>query len=106
MAKYLFTGAYTTSGTQGLIKDGGSKRKAILETAVKALGGTLEAYYYAFGPNDVYGIADLPDKVGVASISLTIAATGVFKPQIVVLLTPEEIDQASRKSVAYSPPGQ
>ena len=36
----------------GLIKDGGSKRRAAVETLVKGLGGRLEAFYFAYGEAD------------------------------------------------------
>jgi hypothetical protein len=42
MAKYLYLASYTTEGLKGLLKDGGSKRKEDLGTAVKALNGRLE----------------------------------------------------------------
>ena len=49
MPKYLIQGSYTAEGTRGLLKDGGSKRKAAAEEAVKSVGARLEACYFAFG---------------------------------------------------------
>jgi hypothetical protein len=49
MPKYLFTGSYTAEGARGLLKEGGSGRRAATEKMLKSLGGTLEAYYFAFG---------------------------------------------------------
>ena len=76
------------------------------ERLVKGMGGTLEAYCYAFGDHDLFVIADLPDNVSSAAISLMVNASGAVKVKTTVLLTPEEIDQATKKSVDYSPPGQ
>lgn len=105
MPKYLFHGSYLADGLKGLIKEGGSSRRANLEKTLGALGGKLEAFYYAFGDADVVGIAELPDNVTTAALALTINASGVVKVKTTVLMTPEEVDQAAKKSVSYRPPG-
>ena len=105
MPKYLFQASYTLAGLKGLLKEGGTSRRKAVEKAVKGLGGTLEAYYYAFGGKDVYAIADLPDSVSATAFSLIANAAGTGKIQTIVLITPEEVDQAVKKSVDYRPPG-
>ncbi len=105
MAKFLFSGSYTSDGTKGLLKEGGSRRRAMLEEMIGSLGGTVEAFYFAFGEADVYVIADLPDAVSAAALSMTASAAGAAGVRTVALLTTEEIDEASSKSVAYRPPG-
>jgi len=106
MPKYLFQGSYTGEGLRGLLKEGGSKRRETIEQAVKGMGGTLEGFYYAFGDDDVFIIVDMPDNVSTAALSLTVNASGAAKSKTIVLLTPEEIDQATKKSAEYRPPGQ
>jgi uncharacterized protein with GYD domain len=106
MPKYLVQASYTVEGIKGLVKDGGSKRRAVLEQLIKDQGGTLEAFYFAFGENDVYAIADLPDNVSIAAISLAVGASGAVSAKTTVLITPEEMDQAAQKTVNYRPPGQ
>ena len=106
MAKYLFEGVYTAQGLKGLLKEGGSKRRDAIEQALKSLGGTLEAFYYAFGETDVYGLADLPDNVNAATFDLLVNAAGGAKVKMVVLMTPEEVDQATQNPIDYRPPGQ
>ena len=105
MPKYLWEVSYTAEGTKGVLKDGGSKRRAVAEKAIKAVGGKLEAFYFAFGKADVYLIADMPDNVSVAAASMAISASGAVRIKTTVLLTPEEIDKAAKKSVSYQPPG-
>jgi uncharacterized protein with GYD domain len=102
---YLFRSSHTPEGAKGLRKEGGTSRRAASEQAVASVGGKLEAFYYAFGGTDVFIIADLPDNVAAASLSLAVAATGSINAETVVLLTPEEIDEATKKSAAYRPPG-
>jgi uncharacterized protein with GYD domain len=104
--KYLLEASYTGTGAQGLMKDGGSKRRAAAKTLIESLGGKLEALYYAFGETDVIAIADLPDNAAAAAASLTISSSGSLRGKITVLLTPEEVDQAVKKSVSYTPPGR
>ena len=106
MAKYLFQASYTGEGLKGLLKEGGTSRREAVEQALKGLGGKLEAFYYAFGYNDVYAIADLPDNVTTTAFSLIVNAAGTAKVNTLVLITPEEVDQAVKKGVDYRPPGQ
>lgn len=107
MPKYLFHGSYTLEGLRGLIKEGGSSRKAHFEKNISNLGGKVESLYYAFGGKDVYAFVDLPDNISSVAVSLAINAGGGFKVSTIVLLTAEEIDKAAKKapSVSYQPPG-
>ncbi len=106
MPKYLAHASYTTEGLKGLLKDGGSKRREVVEQLAKSLGGTMEALYYAFGDDDLFVIFDLPDNVSATTASLVVNASGAVNAKVTVLITPEEVDQASQKSVEYLPPGQ
>ena len=106
MAKYLIEASYGPEGAKGVLKDGGTKRRQGVDAACKAAGGKLEVFYFAFGKNDVYAIVDLPDHATAAAMAMTINASGAVRLRTTVLLTPEEIDQASKKSVTYSPPGR
>jgi uncharacterized protein with GYD domain len=105
MPKYLFMASYTQSGVQGLLKDGGTGRRKAVEQLAKGFGGSLDAFYFGFGGEDVYAIVDAPDNVTIAAASLAVAAAGAVTIRTVVLLTPEEIDQATKKTVDYRPPG-
>ena len=106
MPKYLAQCNYVGEGIKGLHKEGGSSRRAIVEKLVKSLGGTVEAFYYAFGEIDLYVIADVPDNVSMTAIALTVNATGAITVKTTVLITPEEVDEAAKKTPTYRPPGQ
>src|SRR5580704_16826623 len=99
MPNYLTVVSYTAEGSKGLLKEGGSARRAAVEKLMKSLGGRLEAFYFAFGENDAYIITEQPDHVTTAAVSLTVSATGTIRGKTIVLLTPEEIDQAAKKTV-------
>lgn len=104
MPKYLWEVSYTEQGIKGLLKQGGSKRRAMIDKAVKAVGGKLEVFYFAFGANDVYAIVDLPNAETAAAFSLAVKAAGTASARTVALLTPEQIDTAIKKKIAYKPP--
>ncbi|HEB29962.1 MAG TPA: GYD domain-containing protein [Spirochaetes bacterium] len=106
MPKYLFHGSYVGEGLKGLLKEGGSKRREAVEQAVNGMGGRLEGFYYAFGDDDVYAVADLPDNISSAALALLINASGAVSIKTTVLLTPEEVDQAAKVSIDYRPPGK
>jgi uncharacterized protein with GYD domain len=106
MPKYMYHGTYTEEGLKGLLKDGGTKRMEVTKKAVESLGGTMEAYYFAFGENDFYLIADNPDQVNAIAGSLVANASGAVKVNVTVLITPEEVDQAVKKTMDWRPPGQ
>lgn len=106
MAKYLLQASYTAEGARGLLKDGGTTRRAAAKTLVESLGGKLDCFYFAFGKTDVVAVVDFPDGVSAAAASLAISASGAASGRVTVLLTPEELDQAAKKSAKYTPPGK
>ncbi|NOZ29662.1 MAG: GYD domain-containing protein [Chloroflexi bacterium] len=106
MPKYLAQCNYVGEGIKGLLKEGGSSRRAVVEKLVESMGGTIEAFYYAFGETDLYVIADLPDNESMAAVALLVAASGAIAIKTTVLLTPEEVDEAVKKTPVYRPPGQ
>ncbi|MFF9211724.1 MULTISPECIES: GYD domain-containing protein [unclassified Streptomyces] len=105
MAKFLIQASYTSEGTKGLLKEGASGRRAAVERVVGELGGTLEVMYFAFGEDDLVCVIDLPDAVSMAAVSLTVKASGALTTRATPLLTVEEVDQATRRQVAFRAPG-
>jgi uncharacterized protein with GYD domain len=106
MGKYLVRASYTAEGAKGLLKDGGSKRVEVVRSLLKAAGATLESIYFALGEHDVYIIADAPDHASIAAIALATNASGAVRVSTTVLLTPQDIDAATKKTVNYTPPGR
>lgn len=105
MPKYLLQVNYTLDGVKGVLAKGGSARKAAAQAAAKSVGGKVESFYFAFGSTDVYVIADLPDHAAAAALALTVSAAGGATVSTTVLLTPDEVDQATSAKVKYQPPG-
>jgi uncharacterized protein with GYD domain len=105
MAKFLIQGSYTPEGAKGLIKEGGTARKAAVQKALEGLGGKLDSFYYTFGANDVVVICDLPDTVTGLALSLAVNASGAVRISTAPLLSVEDVDAACKKTVSYRPVG-
>jgi uncharacterized protein with GYD domain len=105
MPKYLLEVNYTLEGLRGVVAKGGRARKAAAAAAAKSVGGKLESLYFAFGGTDAYAVVDAPDNTAAAALALAVSAAGGASVKTVVLLTPEEIDDAAATSVSYRPPG-
>ena len=105
MPKYLFQGSYTMEGLSGLMEEGATGRREMAQHLAASMGGSIEAFYYAFGDSDLYVIADLPDDASAAAVSVTVGASGAASIKTTVLVTPETIDQAMKKTEGYRPPG-
>lgn len=105
MPKYLLRANYTESGLNGLIKEGGSRRREAATKAIEGLGGKVESFYYGFGDDDAYVILESPDDVTAAAVCLAVGASGAVTTSTTALLSPEDVDAAIKKSVDYRPPG-
>jgi uncharacterized protein with GYD domain len=105
MPKYLVKASYSTTGARGVAKEGGTARVDAVKKAAESVGGTLEAFYFAFGDIDVYAIVDLPDNTTAIAFALTVNSSDAVTGETVALLTPEEVDAASKKTVDFLPAG-
>jgi uncharacterized protein with GYD domain len=106
MPRYLWRGSYSADGTKGLLQDGGTGRQRVVQGFVDKLGGKLEAFYFSLGDDDVYVIAEVPDQASAVAVSLAVNATGAVRLTTTVLLSPEEMDAATRTTVDYRAPGR
>jgi len=105
MAKYLIEASYTVEGVKGVQSAGGSSRRDAIAALAESAGGRLESFYFAFGERDVYTVVDLPDNESATAVALTVNASGAVTVRTTVLVTPEEVDAAAKRSVEYRAPG-
>ena len=105
MAKYLVEASYTREGVAGVQAKGGSSRRDAVAEMAAGLGGKVESFYFGFGETDAYVVLDLPDNLTAAAASIAVNTAGGATSEVVVLLTPDEIDAAAKLSVEYRPPG-
>jgi uncharacterized protein with GYD domain len=103
--KYLFIGRYSPEGARGVLKEGGTRRREAAEQILGSVGGRLESIHWAFGEGDFYIVADMPDNIAASAAALNVAASGAVGIRTVVLMTADEVDQATGRSVEYRPPG-
>ena len=106
MAKFLVRAKYIGEGIQGLVKDGGTGRRAVIDKLAGSLGGNVECVYYAFGDWDIYGVMDMPDNASMAAFSLRASASGMINVSSIPLMTVEEIDDAVAKKSDFRAPGK
>ena len=105
MPKFMIKVSYTVEGTRGLLKEGGTGRRAAIQKLIEGIGGKVEAFYFAYGEDDAYVITEVPDATTGLAVSLAVNASGAVRLTTIPLITPEEIDAASKKSVQYRAPG-
>ncbi len=104
MPKYLVQGSYTDQGLKGLLKEGGSKRREMVEKLAEEMGGKLDVFYFAFGSDDFVIILDLPSNIDMAATAIVAQASGMVKSRVTVLMAPEDVDQAVQRKVDFHPP--
>jgi uncharacterized protein with GYD domain len=105
MPKYMVHASYTAEGARGVLATGGSARRKATEAAVASVGGKVEAFYFSFGATDAVIIMDVPSQAAASALALAVAASGAIRPETIVLITPEEVDEAAEMRVEYRPPG-
>jgi len=105
MAKYLFQASLSSDGVAGVLTEGGTARRSVVKKAIESLGGSLEAFYFAFGDQDVVVICELADNETAAAFAMETSASGRVAVSTTVLITPEEVDRAREKKSGWRAPG-
>ena len=106
MPRYLVQASYSSEGTAAMISNP-ADRAAVIRQLVESVGGNLEVFDFAFGDYDVVIVAELPDNVTMAALSMAVSASGVAKTiKTTPLLSVEEAIEAMQKAgqVSYQPP--
>ena len=107
MPYYLFQAAYTSEAWAAQVKNPQNRVDAV-RSVFEGLGGRIESAFFAFGEYDAITIAEFPDNVSAAAISVAIQAGGAFKAaKTTPLMTMEEGLEVMRKAAGsgYRPPG-
>jgi uncharacterized protein with GYD domain len=105
MPKYLFVANYSPEGLHGVLSEGGTGRQAAVAQLAESVGGSVESFYFAFGGDDAFVVCDLPDDEAAAAVGITVGASGKASVRTVSLLTPDQVDAATKRSPAYRAPG-
>lgn len=100
MPYYLIQAAYTAEAVAKLVRRP-QDRLGSIRPMFKKLGGSLEGAWFAFGDYDVVLIAEMPNNVSTAALSLAVAAGGALRSiKTTPLLTAREGVKAMRKASA------
>ena len=105
MSRYMFIARYDSAGVKGVVSKGGTARASVIEKVAADLGGRMETFDFAFGEDDVYTLCELPDNKAAAPLAMAVNSTGLAHVRTVVLMSPADIDAATKQDVGYTPPG-
>ena len=110
MAKYAFFFTYTSEAWAKMIQSPGDRTATVRQLA-ESMGGSIESIYWMTGAQDGLLIADLPDSVTAAALSVAVGSSGSFKNlETHELFSQEQLGQILSRSKgatgAYRPPGQ
>ena len=106
MGHYLFVASYSPDGVRGVLDKGGTARRTAIENVIAEAGGQMLSFHFAFGDDDVYTLVESPSNQAAAAVALAVTAAGRAHVKTVVLLTPEEVDEATKQKVGYVAPGE
>lgn len=105
MPRYMIIANYQTEGVRGVAAAGGVARRTAIEKMTADLGGRVESFDFAFGDDDAYVRVELPDEKTAVAVAMAVNSSGATRARTVVLISPEEVDEASHLKVGYVPPG-
>jgi uncharacterized protein with GYD domain len=110
MAKYAIFFTYSSDAWARMINSPGDRTAAVRQL-LASIGGNLEYAYWMFGAHDGFVVADVPDSVRAAALSVAVGSSGSFKRlETHELFTQDQLGQilshAKDATNAYQPPGQ
>jgi uncharacterized protein with GYD domain len=110
MPKYAIFFTYSSDTWAQMMKNPGDRAAAVRQLA-DSVGGSLESLYWMFGAHDGIAIADVPDSVSAAALSVAVGSTGAIKDlETHELFTQEQLNQmllrAKDAAQVYQPPGR
>src|SRR5262245_29836629 len=106
MPKFLIQANYTPEGLKGVLKEGGTGRQNTAEQEMAGFGGNVVPFYFVVDDIDAFCIADASVNVTAAAVVMAVNASLLVSSRTTPLLTPEEVDQATKKSVPVRGAGQ
>jgi uncharacterized protein with GYD domain len=108
MPKFMITGSYSRESMAAMVQSP-EDRTSAARKLVENVGGKLECFYWAFGPDDFVAIADLPDDESAGAVSMAVSGAGTGSVRTVKLITMDEAQAMLRKAKqvqsGYARPG-
>jgi len=108
VAKYAIFFSYTNESWAHMIKNP-SDRAAVASQIAESLGGSLESFHWMFGDFDGIAVANLPDSVSAAAVSIAVASSGAMENAKTTQLFDHDdqeamLEKAKTALSAYHPP--
>ncbi len=109
MPLYMFSAKLSSESAKKLVANPEDRGIQIAHLC-ESFGGSLHAYYFAFGEADVIAIADLPDNETAMSMSMAVGSSGAVSDVKTTVLVPSDqavdvLKNAARVAGQYTPPG-
>ena len=105
MPKFLVRGSFTASGLDGAVREGFASRQQHVTSLIEGMGGSVEAFYWAYGAADVFLIVDVPDATSVIAASLAVNRSGAVQFSTTPLLTATDMDAGVARMPDFRAPG-
>lgn len=108
MAKYALYFSYTHESWANMIKNP-TDRASAAAAIVESLGGSIDSFHWMFGEYDGFAIADMPDSVSAAAVSIAVASSGALSKATTTQLFDHDdqeamLERAKTALAAYHPP--
>lgn len=107
MSYYLIQASYTAQAVAAMVKHPQDRAVAV-QPMIERAGGKLHGLWFAFGEHDIVAIAEMPDGISAAAISMAIGASGTMSSyRTTALMTSSDAVEAMRRAaeVNYKAPG-
>jgi uncharacterized protein with GYD domain len=102
MSYYLIQASYTPQAIAAMVKNP-QDRAAAVRPMIEKAGGKLHGLWFTFGDTDIVAIAEMPNNVSAAAISMAIGASGVMSSyRSTPLMTSGEAVEAMQHAAAVS----
>jgi uncharacterized protein with GYD domain len=98
MPHFMVQASYGTAAVGAMVKNP-QDRAAAIRPMIEKMGGKLHGLWLTFGDYDIVAIAELPDAITAASLSMAIGASGAMSSyRTTPLLTMNEAVEAMKKA--------
>lgn len=102
MSYYLIQASYTSQAIAAMVKNP-QDRAAAVRPMIEKAGGKLHGLWFTFGDTDIVAIAEMPNNISAAAISMAIGASGVMSSyRSTALMTPGEAVEAMQQAAAVT----
>lgn len=102
MSFYLIQASYSSQAIAAMVKNP-QDRAAAVRPMIERAGGKLHGLWFTFGESDIVAIAEMPNNLSAAAISMAIGASGTMSSyRSTAMMTSGEAVEAMQKAAEVS----